>query len=461
MISWHGTGGLLRRRAARSQVSSAGEPKPRRIAWPINLATGGAAMPDVPRDVLSQGGDRDPRPWPRRLAVLAVLAVVVVVVVVHFRPHGSPSRHHPAASHVSQVPVAGPGAGPFPPGVGVGGPAADRGGPAVPDGIIGPTLRWGAAQRVPLTGEQPAWFSPGTGRVERIAGLPASKSGYQFARTAAGWTIQAGSAVPPPCAGCAGLPQPVYFLGDHAQSVRPVGAADQSAPGATPGVLWLTSFRPGADLSTAMATAQEVTVGGRMIGHPLRLPAGQVIDQATDRGLLLAPATSGPAPTMLRLWDPASRHFGRAYTRVIAAGPREVAWTSQCAPTCRIHLQNLATGAEQIISLPAGHSVASGSFSQDGGFLALQVTFNSSDDSASAVELEVASAATGRLTVVPGTFASSDALVSFGWPSSADRLVTELSFTTKVQVAAWRPGASKIAVAVVAAGRLPAAVVTG
>jgi hypothetical protein len=418
-------------------------------------------MPDVPRDVLSQGGDKDPRPWPRRLAVLAVLAVVVVLGIVHFRPHGSPARSHPAAGRVSQVPVTGPGEGPGPPGVGVGGQDVDHGGPGVPDGITGPALRWDAALRLPLTGQRPAWFSPGTGGVDPIDGLPVDKAGYQFARTAAGWTIQAVSTASPFCAGCAGLPQPVYFLGDHAQSAGPVGAADESAPAATPGALWLTTFRPGADLSTGTATAQEVSVGGRMIGRPLRLPAGQVIDQATDRGLLLAPATSLPGATALRLWDPVTGQFGRAYTGVIAAGPREVAWTSQCAPTCRIHLQNLATGAEHVISLRAGRSVASGSFSQDGGFLALQVSSGSKDDSTSSVELEVASAATGRLTVVPDTFASSDALVSFGWPSSADRLVAELSFTTKVQVAAWRPGAGKLAVAVVAAGRLPAAVVTG
>jgi hypothetical protein len=418
-------------------------------------------MPDMPRDELSQGGDRNPGPWPRRLAVLALLAVVVVLGVVHFRPHGSPPRSHPVAGRVSQAPVPGPGEGPGPPGVGVGGQGADHSEPGIPDGITGPTLRWTAALRLPLTGEQPAWFSPGTGGVDPIDGLPADKAGYQFARLAAGWTIQADSAAPPSCAGCAGLPQPVYFLGDHAQSVGPIGVASQSAAAATPDAVWLTSFRPGADLSTASATGQEVSVGGRAIGGPVRLPAGQVIDQATDRGLLLAPATAGPAATAVRLWDPATGRFGRAFTGVIAASPREVAWTSPCAPTCRIHLQNLATGAAHVISLRAGSSVASGAFSQDGGFLAVQVSFSSGGDSAPAVELEVASAATGRLTVVPGTWASSDALVSFGWPSAADRLVAELRFTTKVQVASWRPGAGKIAVAVVAAGRLPAAMVTG
>jgi hypothetical protein len=160
-------------------------------------------------------------------------------------------------------------------------------------------------------------------------------------------------------------------------------------------------------------------------------------------------------------WNPATGQLGRTFTGVIATSARQVAWTSRCAPTCRIHLLNLATGAGHVIGLRAGSSVASGAFSRDGGFLALQVSFSSGGDSAPAVELEVAAAATGRLTVVPGTWASSDALVSFGWPSAADRLVAELSFTTKVQVAAWRPGATKLAVAVVAPGRLPAAMVTG
>ena len=51
--------------------------------------------------------------------------------------------------------------------------------------------------------------------------------------------------------------------------------------------------------------------------------------------------------------------------------------------------------------------------------LALQVSSgDTGDDGALAMQLEVASVATGRLTAVPGTFASSDALVGFGWPAS-------------------------------------------
>jgi hypothetical protein len=64
------------------------------------------------------------------------------------------------------------------------------------------------------------------------------------------------------------------------------------------------------------------------------------------------------------------------------------------------------------------------------------------------VQLQLVSIASGRLTVVPQTWVSSDALVGFGWPTSGDSLVAELSFTTKVQVASWRPGASRLALAV-------------
>jgi hypothetical protein len=57
--------------------------------------------------------------------------------------------------------------------------------------------------------------------------------------------------------------------------------------------------------------------------------------------------------------------------------------------------------------------------------------------------------------------AASDALAGFGWPDGQDRQVAELSFTTKVQVAAWRPGAERLAVAAVRPGSHRGAVVTG
>lgn len=115
---------------------------------------------------------------------------------------------------------------------------------------------------------------------------------------------------------------------------------------------------------------------------------------------------------------------------------------------------DLATGRRSTVELPGASSAANGAFSPDGDFLAIEATFyNGGDDGALATTLDVASMASGRLTVVPGTFASSDALAGFGWPTDGDSLVAELSFTTKVQVASWQPGATRLAVAAIRPGQ--------
>ena len=66
-----------------------------------------------------------------------------------------------------------------------------------------------------------------------------------------------------------------------------------------------------------------------------------------------------------------------------------------------------------------------------------------------------------RLAAVPGTWVSSDALVGFGWPAGSDSLVAEFSFTTKVQLASWRPGASRLAIVVLRPQHSPASLVIG
>jgi hypothetical protein len=63
---------------------------------------------------------------------------------------------------------------------------------------------------------------------------------------------------------------------------------------------------------------------------------------------------------------------------------------------------------------------------------------SSGGDGGPAVRLEVASVTSGRLTAVPGTSVSRDALFDFGWPTSGDSLVAEFIFATKVQVASWQ-----------------------
>ena len=100
------------------------------------------------RDILGQGGDGPSGPWPRRLAVIGVLLLAAVVIAVHLPHH---QAGHPARSAGTARPAR---------------PAAtDPGGAAAgPDGVAGQTLPWDGSLRLPVTGAQPAWFWPGTGR---------------------------------------------------------------------------------------------------------------------------------------------------------------------------------------------------------------------------------------------------------------------------------------------------------
>jgi hypothetical protein len=400
-------------------------------------------------DVLSQGGDREPSPQRRRLLAAAVVVALIAVVIFQIASH----RHSVPQSARTEIT-----AGPVPPR-----PSSPPPVPVVPggpSGIIGQTLRWDSGLRLPVTGAQPVWFWPATGRRQVIGGLPFSTAGYSFIRIGGGWAIQPTSTGQPGCGSCDGQPSPVYFLADRAQSAARIGRADQVAPAAVPGALWLTDYPPRANLSTAAGTAQQVQVSGAPLGPPVRLAAGYEIDQATDRGLLLTPSIPRPGVTTDRLWNPAAPGGVITFAGVIAAGANGIALASRCAASCGIRMIDLVTGENHVVALPAGTSVASAAFSPDGGFLALQVSSASGDGDA-ATQLEVASAASGRLTPVPGTGTSSDALVGFGWPSDADRLVAEFSFTVRVQVAAWRPGGTRLAVAAIRPGLSLTSVVVG
>jgi hypothetical protein len=395
-------------------------------------------------DTLSLGGDRQPGPWRRRVVAAVVLVLAVVVLVQHLpRSRHSPAR--PARAAAAGTP-----------------PAVASGAAAVPDGITGPALSWPRGLRLLAAGQRPAWFWPGTGQKVAIGGLPPQRSGYQLTLAAGGWALQASPGTQSGCASCAGPRRAVYFLADDAQSVTRVGMADAIAPG-TAGALWLTSYPPHANPQAAAGTAREVSIAGAPLGPPLTLPAGYLIEQATDRGLLLAPAAPQPGPTAYRLWDPAAPRTSRAFDAVIAASTTQIAWTPPCAARCRVQVLNLATGRQLTAELPAGRSAASAAFSPDGRFLAVEESFsNEADDGGQAVQLELVSMASGRaMAAVPGTWLSSDALISFGWPASSDLLVAELGFTTKVQLISWRPGAARLAVAVLGPAQSPASLVIG
>lgn len=398
-------------------------------------------------DIVSQGGGREAGPWPRRMAAAAVL-VLVAVTIVHYLPR---SRH----GTVRPVRAAPAGARP-PTAV-----SGDVGVAAEPDGITGRILSWPGGLRLPASGQRPAWFWPGTGRVAPIGGLPWQAAGYQFTRVAGGWAVQARAAAQAGCGLCAGPRRAVYFLADHGQAVTQVGRADAVAPG-TAGALWLTSYPPDAEPRTAAGLAQEVSITGRPLGPQFRLPAGYLIEQGTDHGLLLAPVAQDSGTMPDTLWDPASPQPGRSFAGVIAASATEVAWVPPCATRCSVRVLNLATGRQVSAELPEASSAARAAFSPDGSFLAVQADF--SDDSADgelAVQLELVSMASGRLTTVPQTWVSSTALIGFGWPASSDSLVAELSFTTKVQLASWHPGASRLAITTPGPQHSPASLVIG
>lgn len=147
---------------------------------------------------------------------------------------------------------------------------------------------------------------------------------------------------------------------------------------------------------------------------------------------------------------------------MIAASATQIAWVPRCAARCRIQVLNLTTGRPASAELPAASSVASAAFSPDGSLLAVQVGFSDNTaNGARAVQLEQVSLASGHLSAVPQTRVSSDALVGFGWPAGSDSLVAEFSFTAKVQLAAWRPGTSRLAIVAFRPQRSPAALVLG
>jgi len=399
-------------------------------------------------DILGQGGDREPRRWPRLVVVLAVLAVAAAEVALHLprsRPAPAPPRQ--AATGRAPLPISAPVA------AGLAGQAS---------GISGRTLPWDASLRLPVSGAQPAWLWPATGRAERIAGLPRNAAGYQFIRVGGGWAVQAAPDADSGCGNCAGPPLPVYFLANGARAVSQVGLASDVAPGAAAGTLWLTSYPAGADPGTAAGTAREVSVAGAPLGPEIRLPAGYVIYQATERGLLLAPVAAAPGATSDQLWDPATGRSGRTFAGVVAASANEVAWAPGCTGACRVQVLNLGTGRQTTVELPGVSSAASASFSPDGRLLAVEVSFyNGGDGGQLATQLDVASAASGRVSVVPGTWVSSDALAGFGWPAAGDTLIAELSFTTRVQVASWQPGTPRLAVAAIAPGQNSASLIVG
>src|ERR1700733_1807370 len=149
-------------------------------------------------DILSQGRDREPRRWPRRLAAIGAVSVVAVASIVYLSLGHRP--HFPAATPPTPVTTSAV---------------------AEPDGIAGPALPWAGGLRLPVAGTQPTWFSPATGGSAPIGSLPADSAGYHFTRASGGWVVQASSAGVTGCGDCTVPSLPVWFLADGAAGQAP------------------------------------------------------------------------------------------------------------------------------------------------------------------------------------------------------------------------------------------------
>jgi hypothetical protein len=416
-------------------------------------------------DIIRHGDDRPPGGPRRRLLLGAALIAVLVLVVVEHLPHG-----HAGVNQATGGPVIGP-----PIRLRVAGPAQYP-----PSGIAGQTPSWSPNARLPRTGAQPDWFWPAMGRVAPILGLPSDRFGYVFTRLASGWAMQpdppgpAGCSnctppMPPPgpagCGDCTGPPTPVFFLADRADRASMVGSASLVAPAAVNGQMWLTTFPAETSLAKTPGVARLIGDSGAEIGAPVTLPAGYAVTQGTHRGLLLESLSQEGQVVTDRLWNPANGKVLRAFDGVVAVSAAAVAYAPPCGTTCPVQVYDVASGHQVTVKMRPTDVVMSGVFSPDGRFLALQVGRGNGDvgdGGASAVELEVASAATGRAEVVPHIFVSSDALAAFGWPGSQDDLVAKFTFDGAVQMAFWDPVAGgDVAVADIKPTEDPAALVVG
>ena len=306
-----------------------------------------------------------------------------------------------------------------------------------------------------LGGHRPAWFSMATGRTVPIRGLPPAGS-YQLIAIAGGWAAQPFPAGDVGCDNCAPGPLPVYHVADGSRVASRIGAADYAAPAATPGALWLVSYRRGADMSTAVGDAQEISVTGATLGPRLTLPAGYVIDQGTRAGLLLVQEVPSSSSVGYELWDPGTRRVTRSFVNLIAASPAEIAWMPGCTAGCRVHVLDLSAGRAQEISLPGRSKSYQGAFSPDGHLLALLVTARvATDGQAATIRLMVATVATGRISAVPGTTVGSGNGVDFGWQAGSNRLIADVGVGAtdqpegqpEWQIAVWRPGDARLSTA--------------
>ena len=134
---------------------------------------------------------------------------------------------------------------------------------------------------------------------------------------------------------------------------------------------------------------------GLPLGRAVRLPDGYAIYRATERGLLLAPVSSGSGPQVDKLWNPADRTASRTFDSVLAASPTEIAWTPAVRGNVPRADAGPGNGQAAAVNLPAGTFAQGAAFSQSGKLLAIEVMSEESDEPSIRTEVAPTAAAVG------------------------------------------------------------------
>jgi hypothetical protein len=229
----------------------------------------------------------------------------------------------------------------------------------------------------PVGASGPAWLHAGHGQL-RVIRLPTDPQGWDVAASPAGVVLHAGPTQR--CDVCPGEPTAVYYAATGSPVAHRVGAAnDIAAITADHRAIWLSSYRyPDRSVasSTQVVTAREVSLAGRPIGAPVRVPtgyrlAGDVLAQPVHGQLLLVRQVG--LDTHYIVWSPRQDRVVAALGRALAVSDTEVAWVSSSCPdaACPVERTDLRTGRTRLTGVPSGRMPIAASYSPDGRRLAV------------------------------------------------------------------------------------------
>ena len=204
----------------------------------------------------------------------------------------------------------------------------------------------------------------------------------------------------------------VVFIPAANAPARVIARATMIAVGPGGGQVWVqTAVQSGRNGEGVPASFRSptwaVNLAGRRVSPVLRLPLGLVA--ATEAG----PLTQNLSTGQLQLWNGATGRPIRtnlpADADFIAAGRDRVVWDT-CAGFCRLHVTDLATGADAAVQVPRNWFPASeiyppppASFDPSGQRLILPLDRVDSSGNATVEALFIADMTARTLRMIPGT----------------------------------------------------------